>query len=207
MRIKFPHIFPIVVTLAATVSVGFAAELDLWFTPLSTEGPMKAPLTKWMKESLPKELPGVTVGYNYGPPVYQDGQQKFIVQGRKGKPDVIESVLEGMIAYQRAGLLDTGVNERLSGVKWCCVGFESAVGAAGERGFGIFVDDTTEPPLFVIQHRALDPGAPLPQTDTPLNIVCQTGLKHCPWCGKKLAKWYKGDLSKLSRADLVIPLR
>ena len=27
-------------------------------------------------------------------------------KGRKGKPDVIESVLEGMIAYQRAGLLD-----------------------------------------------------------------------------------------------------
>jgi multiple sugar transport system substrate-binding protein len=45
------------------------------------------------------------VGSNFGPPVYQDGQQKFVVQGRKGKPDVIESVLEGMIAYQRAGLL------------------------------------------------------------------------------------------------------
>ncbi len=67
---------------------------------------MKAPLTKWMKEILPKKLPGVTVGDNYGPPIYQDGQQKFIVQGRKGKPDVIESCrFEGMIAYQRAGLL------------------------------------------------------------------------------------------------------
>ena len=105
MRIKFPYILPIIAALAATASVGFAAELDLWFTPLSSEGPMKAPLTQWMKESLPKELPGVTVADNYGPPIYQDGQQKFVVQGRKGKPDVIESVLEGMIAYQRAGLL------------------------------------------------------------------------------------------------------
>jgi multiple sugar transport system substrate-binding protein len=105
MRIKFPYILPIIAALAATASVGFAAELDLWFTPLSSEGPMKAPLTKWLKESLPKELPGVTVADNYGPPIYQDGQQKFVVQGRKGKPDVIESVLEGMIAYQRAGLL------------------------------------------------------------------------------------------------------
>ena len=105
MRIKFPYILPIITALAATASVGFAAELDLWFTPLSSEGPMKAPLTKWLKESLPKELPGVTVADNYGPPIYQDGQQKFVVQGRKGKPDVIESVLEGMIAYQRAGLL------------------------------------------------------------------------------------------------------
>ena len=105
MRIKFPSILPIIAALAATASVGFTAELDLWFTPLSSEGPMKAPLTKWLKETLPKELPGVTVADNYGPPIYQDGQQKFVVQGRKGKPDVIESVLEGMIAYQRAGLL------------------------------------------------------------------------------------------------------
>ena len=68
MRIKFPYILPIAIALAATSSAGFAAELDLWFTPLSSEGPMKAPLTKWLKESLPKELPGVTVAHNFGPP-------------------------------------------------------------------------------------------------------------------------------------------
>ena len=66
---------------------------------------MKEPMIKWLKEHLPTKLPGVTVNDNFGPPVYQDGQQKFVVQGRKGKPDVIEAVLEGMIAYQRAGLL------------------------------------------------------------------------------------------------------
>jgi len=107
MRIKFRFLLPLAVALVATTvsSTGFTKELDLWFTPLSSEGPMKAPLTQWVKEDLPKLLPGVTVGSNFGPPVYQDGQQKFVVQGRKGKPDVIESVLEGMIAYQRAGLL------------------------------------------------------------------------------------------------------
>jgi ABC-type glycerol-3-phosphate transport system substrate-binding protein len=105
MRMKFTCLLPLAIALVATASTGFAKELDLWFTPLSTEGPTKAPLTQWAKENLPKLLPGVTVGDNYGPPIYQDGQQKFVVQGRKGKPDVIESVLEGMIAYQRAGLL------------------------------------------------------------------------------------------------------
>jgi len=105
MRMKFPCLLPLAIALVATASTGFAKELDLWFTPLSSEGPTKAPLTQWAKENLPKLLPGVTVGDNYGPPIYQDGQQKFVVQGRKGKPDVIESVLEGMIAYQRAGLL------------------------------------------------------------------------------------------------------
>ena len=73
---------------------------------MSTEGPPKAPLLQWNKENFPKLLPGITVGENYGPPIYQDAQQKFIVQGRRGKPDVIEGVLEGMIAYQRAGLLE-----------------------------------------------------------------------------------------------------
>ena len=106
MRIKFPHLLSFAVALVTTTLAGSAKELDLWFTPLSAEGPMKAPLTQWLKERLREKLPGVTLNSNFGPPVYQDGQQKFVVQGRKGKPDVIEPVLEGMIAYHRAGLLD-----------------------------------------------------------------------------------------------------
>jgi ABC-type glycerol-3-phosphate transport system substrate-binding protein len=95
----------VVLSFAACATGGIAKDLDLWFTPMSSEGPMKEPLIKWAKEHFPTLIPGVTVHDNYGPPVYQDGQQKFIVQGRKGKPDVIEGVLEGMIAYQKAGLV------------------------------------------------------------------------------------------------------
>src|ERR1700722_9572817 len=101
MRIKFPHILPLAFALAATASAGFTKELDLWFTPLSAEGPMKAPLTQWLKEYLPKLLPGVTLNSNFGPPVYQDGQQKFIVQGRKGKPDLIDAGLQGRDGCER----------------------------------------------------------------------------------------------------------
>jgi ABC-type glycerol-3-phosphate transport system substrate-binding protein len=104
------NIFPLlatVIALVSTTSFGVTKEIDLWFTPMSTEGPAKAPLLKWTQENFPKLLPqGITIGDNYGPPIYQDAQQKFIVQGRRGKPDVIEGVLEGMIAYQRAGLLE-----------------------------------------------------------------------------------------------------
>ena len=96
----------IVAGLVFIASFGHAKEIELWFTPMSSEGPAKAPLLQWSKENFPKLLPGITVEDNYGPPVYQDAQQKFIVQGRRGKPDVIEGVLEGMIAYQRAGLLE-----------------------------------------------------------------------------------------------------
>jgi hypothetical protein len=91
--------------------------------------------------------------------------------------------------------------------KWCCLSFKGKVQEAGERGFGVFLDNTAEPPFFVIQHRSLDPGvANPPYTDTPLNLVCSTVITYCPWCGKELLKWYKRDLSKFSRTDLVIPL-
>jgi hypothetical protein len=95
MRVKFPRLSPILVAFAATASAGFATELNLWFVPLASQGPLKEPLLKWKTEHLPQLLPGVTVNDNFGPPIYQDAQQKFIVQGRTGKPDVIESVLEG----------------------------------------------------------------------------------------------------------------
>src|SRR3984885_3172395 len=89
----------------ALVAPSQAKDLELWFIPMSQDGPAKGPLTKWVNENLPKLIPGVTVPNNYGPPIYQDAQQKLIVQGRRGKPDVIEGVLEGMIAYQKAGLI------------------------------------------------------------------------------------------------------
>lgn len=92
-------------------------------------------------------------------------------------------------------------------VKWCCTGFKSACAHAGKRGFGAFVDNSTDPVLFVLQHRALDPGAPMPDYDGHLSVITQTGMTHCPWCGKELMKWYKNDLSKLVRDDLIISLR
>ncbi|MBV9491574.1 MAG: extracellular solute-binding protein [Verrucomicrobia bacterium] len=104
MRIR-NILFLIAAGLLSTAALGVGKEIDLWFTPLATEGPTKVPMLQWVKENFPKMLPGITVPNNYVPPIYQDGQQKFIVQGRRGKPDVIEGVLEGMIAYQRAGLI------------------------------------------------------------------------------------------------------
>jgi ABC-type glycerol-3-phosphate transport system substrate-binding protein len=106
MRIRSPHRVLVAASLLASAVFSFSKEIDLWFVPMSQEGPQTPSLLAWVKEHFPKELPqGVTVPGNYGPPIYQDAQQKFIVQGRRGKPDVIEGVLEGMIAYQKAGLI------------------------------------------------------------------------------------------------------
>lgn len=106
MHIRSPRRILVAASLLASAALSFSKDIDLWFVPMSQEGPQTPGLLQWMKETLPKELPqGVTVPANYGPPIYQDAQQKFIVQGRRGKPDVVEGVLEGMIAYQKAGLI------------------------------------------------------------------------------------------------------
>ncbi|MBV8588179.1 MAG: sugar ABC transporter substrate-binding protein [Verrucomicrobia bacterium] len=104
------------VTFLATVSLVPAKELTVWFTPWAANGPLKPVGLAWVKDKLPSYLPkDVTIGSDYGPPIYQDGQQKFLVQGRRGSPDVIESVLEGLISYVRAGLIEP-VDEQFD--KW-----------------------------------------------------------------------------------------
>ena len=107
MFIRPPHrILLVAAGLFVSTGLVLSKEIDLWFVPMSQEGPQTPGLLAWIKEHFSKDLPkGVTVPGNYGPPIYQDAQQKFIVQGRRGKPDVIEGVLEGMIAYQKAGLI------------------------------------------------------------------------------------------------------
>lgn len=89
---------------------------------------------------------------------------------------------------------------------WCCPGFKSAIQNAGNRGFGVFVDDTAEPVMFVLQYRALDPGAPVPKYDGPMGIISNIGIRFCPWCGKDLLKAYRRQLKQLAREDLVIKL-
>ena len=92
-------------------------------------------------------------------------------------------------------------------LKWCCPSFKSCVEHAGERGFGVFVDDSSEPVLFILQHRSLEPEAPKPTYEHgPLILVADMGIQNCPWCGRELAKWYRRDLHRLSRPDLVIAL-
>jgi hypothetical protein len=62
--IRFSALFAAFVFVATSQ----AKDLDLWFIPMSQDGPAKGPLTKWVSENVPKLLPGVTVANNYGPP-------------------------------------------------------------------------------------------------------------------------------------------
>jgi len=95
--------------------VSLAQELTLWYSPLVYENPARAPFETWVEENAPAALPeGYTLTKDYGPPTYDEVEQRYIVQARSGKPDVVEGVLENMIALQKAGLIQP-VTEQFEG--------------------------------------------------------------------------------------------
>lgn len=104
---KWKYLLVSSVILGATFwSASLAQEMTLWYSPLVYENPARAPLEKWVEEHAPEYLPeGYTLARDYGPPTYSEVEQRYIVQARSGKPDVVEGVLENMIALQKAGLI------------------------------------------------------------------------------------------------------
>ncbi len=78
-------------------------------------------------------------------------------------------------------------------MRWCCVGFQSHVEAAGRRGMSIILDTSDESdPRFVIQHRAVDHEAPAPEfSDVPVSLVTESRIAFCPWCGTMLKEFYQ----------------
>lgn len=92
-------------------------------------------------------------------------------------------------------------------MKWCCMGFEGNYQMAGSRGFGVFVStrDGLEP-VFILQHRSIDPGAPTPNTEYPISLVSDVQMQFCPWCGVKLKDWYRNALKDLDRSELKVPV-
>lgn len=75
-------------------------ELVLWHHEFVTEWAGREQVTELFREST--EL---NVAEDYGPSLYRDIAQRFIVQAQTGTPDVLEGVLEQMFTYARAGLL------------------------------------------------------------------------------------------------------
>jgi hypothetical protein len=91
-------------------------------------------------------------------------------------------------------------------MKWCCVGFEGACQAAGERGIAVVVDEGSDGKgEFFLQARAFDLGTePHLNLNVPMSLAIQTGLQFCPWCGVRLQKWYGRHAHELKRPELRI---
>jgi hypothetical protein len=86
----------------------------------------------------------------------------------------------------------------------CCPGFEARFSEAGERGVSIFFDDADTPARFILQHRSLEPGASLSDTESPVSLVTDTVIRFCPHCGANLDRWYRRSLRRLARPDLAV---
>jgi hypothetical protein len=90
-------------------------------------------------------------------------------------------------------------------VKWCCAGFKAHYEAAGEQSFAILVDRRDDGKAqFVLQFRALSEGTTLPESDVRICLLADTRIRFCPWCGRKLARWYEKHVDVLSRAGFRI---
>lgn len=88
-------------------------------------------------------------------------------------------------------------------MKWCCEGFKALYEAPDARGFSIVVHrDDAGDPKFVLQHRAVDRGASLPDTNgVAVSLVARVAICYCPSCGRSLRKWYRKTADELRTAE------
>ena len=99
-------------------------------------------------------------------------------------------------------------------MNWCCPAFEGWHQESGKRGLGVFVDDSgygDVKPIFVLQFRAVDAGINLPaigisDSQTLVSTVVDVAIQYCPWCGRRLSKWYKKDWPRMAKPELRTPL-
>jgi|ERR1044072_4465083 hypothetical protein len=94
-------------------------------------------------------------------------------------------------------------------MKWCCLGFQSCYEEAGKKGFTVLVGrNYMGRPQFVLQYRIVDKGAEESVTSqVPISFVSDIHIQYCPWCGRKLDKWYGKYIDELHRKGfkVIIP--
>jgi hypothetical protein len=86
--------------------------------------------------------------------------------------------------------------------RWCCSAFKNSYDAAGDRSIAVLVDRYGDGDSeFILQSRAFVKGEEPSdlRTSVPMSLVTESHIEFCPWCGRKLAKWYKNDVDVLTR--------
>jgi ABC-type glycerol-3-phosphate transport system substrate-binding protein len=85
--------------------------VTMWAAPFA--GTYAPQYDSWLTKNAPKALPDVQIAADYGPGVYATMQSKYLVQAKSGTPDIIEGLLENIVAYIKAGLI-TPLNDRFN---------------------------------------------------------------------------------------------
>jgi hypothetical protein len=87
-------------------------------------------------------------------------------------------------------------------MKFCCEAFGRLHENAGLREFAVFTARDPDGSIFVLQHRALDPDALPPFTESPMSSVSELLLNYCPSCGVTLRQFYSDRLDELDQSEL-----
>jgi ABC-type glycerol-3-phosphate transport system substrate-binding protein len=88
--------------------------VTMWASPFVPGTSVDAPFyDSWLARNAPTALPNVRIPSDYGPGPYATMQSKYLVQARSGTPDIIEGLLENIVAYIKAGLI-TPLNARFN---------------------------------------------------------------------------------------------
>ena len=88
----------LVMLLVATFA--FCTTYNVWFVEFSDESAYREEIANYFQSHTKYD-----VSKDYGPSLYRDVSQKFIIQAKTGIPDTVEGTLEQMLTYAKAGLL------------------------------------------------------------------------------------------------------
>src|SRR5579883_320098 len=78
--------------------------VTVWASPFVYGiGPDAKLMDPFIQANIAKALPTIQLSTDYGPGPYAQMESKYLVQARTGTPDVIEGLLENVVAYVRAG--------------------------------------------------------------------------------------------------------
>jgi ABC-type glycerol-3-phosphate transport system substrate-binding protein len=79
--------------------------LSFWNMPFVTQEVSPEYVNNWEKD-VKTALPNCSVDNFYGPGKYKDQRDKFLLQAKSAKPDVIEGLLEDTAVYVQKGLIE-----------------------------------------------------------------------------------------------------
>jgi hypothetical protein len=95
--------------------------------------------------------------------------------------------------------------------RWCCLGLETAFSERGDRTIFVFAEPPGEfnpSPTFWVAMRAVEqealsqlPTLALPP-ETAFTIATRKPISFCPWCGKRLDRFYRQRHSQLTDPNL-----
>jgi multiple sugar transport system substrate-binding protein len=78
--------------------------ITVWAAPfVYGTGPDAKQMDPFIQAGLAKAQPNVQLSTDYGTGMYASMESKYLVQARTGTPDIIEGLLENVVAYVRAG--------------------------------------------------------------------------------------------------------